>query len=93
MGAENHLIANIFVFEGCIISALGAVLGITAGVLLCLVQQEFGLVTMGGGDGMVTISYPVALELKDVVTVFATVLVVGFVAVWLPVRMLTKRFV
>lgn len=92
MGAENHLVANIFVFEGCIISAIGAVAGIVAGLGLCLLQQEFGFISMGDRSFVVQ-SYPVAVETGDVLAVFVTVLFVGFIAVWLPVRLLTRKFV
>lgn len=92
LGAENHTIANVFVIEGCLISSIGAVAGILVGLSFCIVQQEFGLLTMGG-NGFPVYAYPVAVENVDVVTVFVTVLVVGFMAVWLPVRLLTRRFV
>lgn len=90
LGAENHTIANIFVFEGCLISAIGAVIGLLLGLLLCLLQQELGLISMGG---FVVDSYPVSVDANDLAIVFVTVLIVGFAAVWLPVRLLTKRFV
>ena len=48
---------------------------------------------MGGGDSFVVSSYPVAVEFADVLLVFVTVLVVGFMAVWLPVKALTRRFI
>ena len=92
MGAENHTIANIFVFEGCIISAIGAVAGIAIGLLLCFLQQEYGLISMGERT-LVMHNYPVSVEAGDVLAVFVTVLLSGFIAVWLPVRFLTKRFV
>ncbi len=93
LGADGKTIANIFVIEGCIISAIGAVAGITIGLALCFVQQELGLISMGSTEGFIVDSYPVEVAASDVVAVFATVLVVGFIAVWLPVKMLTKRFV
>ena len=92
MGAENHTIANIFVLEGCIISAVGAVVGVVMGLVLCLLQQEFELLSIGE-RGSVISSYPVAVEVGDVLAVFVTVLLIGFVAVWLPVRLMTRKFV
>ncbi len=92
LGATDDIIGNIFVFEGSIISAIGAIGGIILGILLCLAQQEFGFLTLGAGDAFVTSSYPVKVETADIITIFATVLVVGLVAVWLPVRALAKRF-
>ena len=92
LGAEERIISDIFVIEGCLISSAGAVAGIVLGLLLCLAQQHFGLISMGG-DGFSVSSYPVIVEFNDVITVFVTVLLVGFAAVWLPVRLLTAKFV
>lgn len=93
LGAENSAIANVFVFEGCIISAVGAVLGVLLGLILCLLQQEYGFISLGNGDDFVADSYPVAVNLLDVAVVFVTVLAVGFMAVWLPVKALTRKFI
>ena len=93
MGAENNTIANIFVFEGVIISAIGAVIGVTLGILLCLAQQEFGLISMGASDGFIVDSYPMEIVWSDVAMIFATVIIVGFITVWLPVKALTKRYI
>ena len=92
-GADNKIISNIFIFEGCLISSIGAVVGILLGLALCLLQQEYGLITTGGGEGFIMDSYPMEVQSGDVVMVFVTVLVVGFMAVWLPVHMLTKKFI
>ena len=92
-GADNKTISNIFVFEGVMVSMTGAVAGIVIGLLLCLVQQKFGLVSTGVGGGFIMDSYPVKVMTGDVVAVFVTVLVTGFMAVWLPVRLLTGKFV
>ena len=93
LGAESKIIANIFVFEGAIISAIGAVIGIVAGVALSLAQQHFGLITMGSTDDFIVESYPVEIIPGDVAIIFATVIVVGFITVWLPVKALTKRYI
>lgn len=93
MGAENKTIANIFVFEGGIISAIGAVIGVILGVTLCLAQQELGLISMGASDGFVVDSYPIKIVWSDVAMIFLTVIVVGFVTVWLPVKALTRKYI
>ena len=92
MGAENKTIANIFVFEGAIISALGAAIGIVAGVALSLAQQHFGLISLGDGV-MIVESYPVEIVASDVAMTFFTVIAVGFVTVWLPVKALTRKYI
>ena len=92
LGAENRTIANIFVFEGAIISTLGAVIGIMTGVALSLLQQQLGLISMGTSGDFVVESYPVEIVTGDVIMTFVTVLVVGFLTVWLPVKALTRRY-
>ena len=92
-GADNKIISNIFVFEGVIVSFVGAVVGILLGLVLCLAQQEFGLMSTGGSGDFIMDSDPVRVMWSDVLVVFATVLVTGVVAVWLPVKILTKRYV
>lgn len=91
-GADNKTVSNIFVFEGIMISLLGAISGILLGILLCIAQQEFGILATGGSGDYIMDSYPVKVEAGDIVAVFVTVLATGFMAVWLPVRMLTRRF-
>ena len=93
LGADNQLISRIFLFEGCLISLFGALIGIVLGLTLCLVQQEFGLICLGGtGEGSFIIdAYPVSVHLQDVILVFITVWVVGFLSVWYPVRCLSRR--
>ena len=93
MGADNSTVANIFIYEGIIISAIGAISGIIAGIALCLAQQRFGLISMGNAESFVVNSYPVEIQTKDILTTFVTVLIVGITAVWLPVKMLTRKMV
>ena len=92
-GADNKTISNIFVFEGVIVSFVGAVVGILFGLLLCLAQQELGLISTGGSGDFIMESYPVKVMWNDVATVFVTVLATGVLAVWLPVKMLTKKYI
>ena len=92
-GADNKIISNIFVFEGVIVSFVGAIAGIVLGLAFCLAQQEFGLISTGGSGEFILDSYPVKVVWSDILAVFVTVLVTGVVAGWLPVRVLTKKFV
>ena len=92
LGATNHQIRQIFLFEGRMTSVMGAVLGIALGLLLCGLQQAFGFVRMGGSDGTFVVNaYPVSVHYVDVFFIFVTVIVVGWLAVWYPVRALSKR--
>lgn len=92
LGADDKLISRIFLFEGRLISVFGAVTGIVLGLILCLIQQKFGVISLGGGGGTFVVdAYPVSVHIWDVVLVLVTVLVVGFLSVWYPVRYLSKR--
>ena len=87
LGATDRQIRSIFLFEGRIISAIGAVVGILLGLLLCWLQQEFGLVHMGDSAGSFVVNaYPVSVHYDDVAIVFVTVLLIGWGAAWIPTR-------
>ena len=74
------------------IAAAGAFIGILLGLFLCWLQQTFGLVSLGGSDGSFVVdAYPVSVHFWDVIIVFFTVLAVGWIAVWYPVRHLSRR--
>lgn len=89
LGATDRQIRSIFLFEGRIISAIGAVVGILLGLLLCWLQQEFGLVHMGDSAGSFVVNaYPVSVHYDDVAIVFVTVLLIGWGAAWIPTRKL-----
>ncbi len=92
LGATDKQIIRIFLFEGRMISAMGALIGIAIGLLLCWLQQEYGLVRLGKSEGSFIIdAYPVSVHPWDVVTIFFTVIAVGFLSVWYPVRYFAKR--
>lgn len=91
LGASDNQIVRIFLFEGRMISFIGAVAGVILGLILCLVQQEYGIISLGNSGSFVVDSYPVSVHVWDVVLIFITVLVIGFISVWYPVRYLSKR--
>lgn len=92
LGATDKQITRVFLFEGRLISIIGAVTGILAGLLLCWLQQQYGLVSMGNADGTFVVNaYPVSVHYSDVAIVFLTVIAAGWLAVWYPVRALSRR--
>ena len=92
MGATDKQITRIFLFEGRMISVIGAVAGILIGLLLCWLQQEYGLVALGRSSGSFVVdAYPVSVHPEDIVVVLLTVIAVGFASVWYPVRYFAKR--
>lgn len=94
MGASDKQIVRIFLFEGRMISAIGAILGILVGLLLCWLQQVYGLVSLGRSSGSFIVNaYPVSVHPEDIIIIFITVLAVGFASVWYPVRYFAKRLI
>lgn len=94
MGASDKQIVRIFLFEGRMISAIGAVVGISIGLLLCWLQQVYGFVSLGRSSGSFIVdAYPVSVHPEDIILVFITVLAVGFISVWYPVRYFAKRLI
>lgn len=92
IGANDKQIVRIFLFEGRMISVIGAVFGIGLGLLLCWLQQEYGIVGLGRSSGSFVVdAYPVSVHPDDIIIIFLTVLAVGFVSVWYPVRYFAKR--
>ena len=92
LGASDKQITKIFLFEGRMISAIGAIIGIAIGLLLCWLQQQYGFVRLGSSQGSFIVdAYPVSVHPTDVILVFITVLAVGFLSVWYPVRYFAKR--
>ena len=92
LGASDKQIVRIFLFEGRLISAIGAIIGILLGLALCWGQQTYGWVKLGSSSASFVINaYPVSVHPEDVFLIFITVLVVGFLAVWYPVRYFAKR--
>lgn len=91
LGAGNSLIRKIFIFEGWLISIIGAVAGLVLGIIVCWLQMRFGLLKLSG-ETLIMTAYPVVLMARDLILVPSTVLLIGFWAAWYPVRYLTKKY-
>ena len=91
LGANDSQICTVFRLEGHIISLAGALLGLVLGGVLCWVQQKYGIVTMGDSEGSFIIeTYPVSVYWTDIILILVTVLAVGWLAIWYPVRYLSR---
>ena len=93
LGADNTTISRIFLLEGWLVTATGAIIGVLIGVLLCLAQQQWGLLRLGSEEesGMfLTDAYPVVVQATDILAVLATVLIAGLLVAWLPTRHLAQ---
>lgn len=92
LGATDAQISRVFVYEGCMISLIGAVIGMLLGLTLCYIQQHYGLIRMGENEGSFIVdAYPVSVHLVDVLLILVTVVLVAWLAVWFPAKKLTAR--
>ena len=91
LGADDRLITRIFFTEGCLISLTGAISGIVLGIILCLIQENYGLIPLGTQGGFLVDAYPVSVQIGDIVVIFITVFVLGCLSVWYPVRLLSRK--
>lgn len=92
LGATEGFISRIFIYEGNLIALLGAVVGLVLGIVLCLLQQEFGLIGLGAEGQFVVDAYPVRLKVTDLVLVLVSVVAVSALSVWLPIKILNRYF-
>ncbi len=92
MGADNRLISRIFLYEGWLIAFFGIVSGLIAGLLICLLQQNFGLLRLSNTPGAYVVdAYPVIVMFWDVVVVFAIVSTISLLAVYYTINNLKKK--
>lgn len=92
LGMTRRRLTTLFRTEGLLIVGGGAALGLLLGVGLCLLQEHFGLITLGSGSYIVE-AYPVQLIAGDVLLVLAAVLLIGWCASSFPVHYLIKKLV
>ena len=88
LGADPSLIRRIFTCEGWLITGIGAVVGLILGIILCLLQQHFGFITLGGGDTTryVVAAYPVLLHWSDALLTLLAVAAVGLLSTFYTVK-------
>ena len=93
MGAEKAILKKIFLFEGWLISFLGALIGTIAGVIVCLLQIKFELIKLpGANESFIISAYPVVIVFTDLLLVFSVVLFIGFLFSWYPVRFISRNY-
>ncbi len=86
LGATDKQIRRIFLYEGWLISALGAGIGLVLGLIVCLIQQHFGLLKLGNGMDYIISAYPVQVQALDILLIAFAVLTLGFLAAYIPVQ-------
>ena len=86
LGANEQLIKRIFLFEGWLVNAIGAIGGVVVGLTICLLQEHFGLLKLGNGVEYVISAYPVAVQGLDILLVIGIVWILSLISVWIPIR-------
>ena len=86
LGANSSLIRRIFLFEGWLISTIGAMIGLVIGLAICLIQEHVGILKLGSGTEYIISAYPVAVQAADIFLVAVVVLCLGFLAAWIPAK-------
>ena len=78
MGASKSLIQRVFICEGLLVSALGGLAGTILGAIICILQQVFHIVKLGGGGAHYIIPYyPVQIRFTDILLVLLTILIIS----------------
>ena len=93
LGAPVKTIQKIFFYEGLLITVFGGGLGLVLGVSVCLLQQHFGFIQLGSQGSFIVNSYPVEVHYKDVILIVCTVLSLGILITFIPVRLLKQKFI
>jgi lipoprotein-releasing system permease protein len=88
MGTSKQDIRSIFFIEGLLISTVGGLIGLFLGVLIVFLQGQFGFIKV---QGLLVDSYPVLLLANDLFLIIGLVLLIGILASWIPVRLLTRK--
>ena len=89
MGADQQFIKSIFMKEGLLITFVGAISGLIIGLGVCMIQQQFHVITFD--DQSVISYYPIQVEFKDMISILGVVMLIGFLAAIYPVRVFTKN--
>lgn len=92
MGANSRLIERIFLAEGWLISLIGSVLGMALGTAVSWIQQRFGLIQLSGSGTFVIDAYPVKIEMVDILLIWLTVLLIGWIAARYPVKQISRKY-
>jgi len=93
MGASRKLIENIFLVEGWLISVIGSLLGMALGTGISWIQQRFGLIKLSGSGTFIIDAYPVQIEVIDVLFIWITVLLIGWLAARYPVKQISRKYI
>lgn len=88
-GADQKLIKRIFLKQGGIIAMIGAAVGIGLGVIICWLQQTYGLIGMGMSTSLIQ-AYPVKLVWTDVALVGLSIVLITVLTSYRPALLASR---
>ena len=88
IGFTKKDVRNLFFYEGVLINILGGLIGLILGLLICYLQIWFGIVPI---QESIMESYPIEVEFMDIIYILITVISVGLLSSYFPVKYLVKR--
>lgn len=86
MGLKAKSAYSIFLIESMLIALVGGVSGIVLGSIVCYLQQHVGIVKLNDSPMFLYQYYPVELLWKDIILVFTTVVILGWITAQYPAR-------
>ncbi len=90
LGASPSSVTNIFRYEGLLITAIGAGMGLLLGLLLCYSQMELSWITTQSSLGPQP--YPVKIKLFDLAATLTAILGIGYLAAAYPAKVLSNKY-
>ena len=89
IGADSFLIKKIFILVGIIIGFIGSSFGIFLGVIVCLLQEYFGIISMGISSSIID-AYPVKIEVMDSILIYSIIFLITFFISYRPASFISK---
>lgn len=85
LGAEVEDLKKIFLFQGTLLTIISGVIGLVLGILIVLIQQQFEIIMITN-----SLAYPVVFTIQNVLIVFGTIVLLGFISSWIASSRVTK---
>jgi lipoprotein-releasing system permease protein len=79
------MIQRIFLSEGAIVAFSGAIVGLVLGYGLCVLQQTYGLISMGIVGALID-AYPVKMQFSDFFFTALVVIIITMIASYFPAK-------
>ncbi len=92
LGLDKKRLQRIFLVEGWMISIGGALVGLVLGAVICYIQQRFGIIKLSNMGTFLVDNFPVQMKASDFAGIFITVVTIGLLASWYPVKYFTNKY-